>query len=419
MEKPVKKREKLEIIVDSCCAGDKVFAGVDKLLDYLVDPPREKRRVFDDYQIIIPIQIGTETRRRIFPEILEAEIRAKAAFMHGTGKSAGALEDLVLKHSFGDEDRAPHDKHVRIVENEVSRAYKLFYGAKAQALLNSNRELVANIANASNALMKRYDFEGEHIRPRDVRKLCHDLSHAYAKHQKDTAEAERKIRMNHSKIIQHICEKTGITEDMIDAKKLRQLDVELKNTLLDATLENLARCGKKLFNEFSNESRCILQALYSTPELYKPISQSPEFRPISRDQGERSIDRLLMGKRSKADDSRVTLVISKDKGALNSIEDIRKSSGRTIIALNPYGFALALKDLGIINNLSEVVESDLLQTVETLRASEQRTDRYGRTHTLGQNSVALQEKWGARFAEVVDFGYYTKDTPSKRYPIQK
>ncbi|MBN8543184.1 MAG: hypothetical protein J0M34_02860 [Alphaproteobacteria bacterium] len=402
MSKKFKRRSKIEVIVDSNCAGGAVLDGVNKLITYATEGGQSGntiyKPIFSDYRIVLPIQIGTETRRRVFPEFLEAEIRAKAQYLQSAGKPVGALETFFLQHSEGDEDLAKENKHMLVVENEVSRAYKLFFAGKAAALLANNDEATQRIANGARYLAERYgiDISDHSICPSDVHDFCHRVRETYEKHVEHFADTESKIREQNSKF-----NINDLTVDMVVASAQR---------------ENLARKAKKFFADCSPQERCIMQAMYSDRELYNAVSDDDAFERFRRDQGERSVERYLIAKSNDYEQDRVTLVITKDTGALRGVEYVRKmGAGHSIIGLSPYGLGLALEELGVIEDSSKIAGQDSLDAMERRRAKAERHKSLGYADALlpQPNHPDHEAKWAHRLSEVMRWGDY-EDRIQKR-----
>ncbi|MFZ4125421.1 MAG: hypothetical protein ACOYJ2_05060 [Rickettsiales bacterium] len=403
----LRKRERLEVIVDSCCAGEKVLHGVDILLDQIEVKTKKPLHIFKNYQLVIPIQISTETRRLLFPEIFDAEMRYRAT----SGERMGGLEALVQKYSIGDEHiEEPKDRRVRAVENEISRAYKLFYLNMAHGLLREDKGVSERVAESAAALMQRYGFDSKKnahkdlVTAKDVRKVCHEAGKKFNQYLREFAHIEREIVETHESLIEAHCESVGIPREMLVKSAVKAYDEALEAKLETARMQAMADCAKELFDsdDFGDKERCIVQALYNN-DVLRDVPVDPTFKSFSGNLGERAIDRFLMEKRSKPKENRVTLVVTRDKGALNSIEQIRNGDPRhTIICLNPYGLALALKERGLIDDLHEVADADAITYAET----SPRKRPVGKAPNL--NSPANQQKWATRLNEVLEYGDYAE-----------
>jgi hypothetical protein len=399
MSKRFKKRSKLEVIVDSNCAGKAVLAGVDKLITYGIEGgyagDTHYKPIFQDYRVVLPIQIGTETRRRVFPDFLEAEIRAKTEHLQSQGRSTGALETFFLKHAESDEGRDKEDKHMLVVENEVSRAYKLFFAGKASALLAEDAPAKQRIAEGAQYLAERYGISetGGVISSADVESFCDKIRKAYQTHEEHFAETEQKIREQNKKF--------NVNDLMIDM------------VVASAQRENLARKAKKFFADCTPQERCIMQSMYSDRDIYNAVSDDNEFKRFRRDQGERSVERYLIAKSNEFEQDRVTLVITKDTGALRGIEYVRKSgAGHSIIGLSPYGLGLALEELGLVEDSSKIAGQDSLDAMERRRAKADRqqeartSDGFAEALASQPNHPDHEAKWAHRLSEIMRWGDY-------------
>jgi hypothetical protein len=414
MGKRIKKREQFEVIIDSCCAGDRVLNGANKLIDFAIDGNKTYHPIFEDYKVTIPIQIGTELKRRVFPEFLESEIRTKTEEMKQKGKKPSAFEVFFMDHLEGVKKSKRQNKHVLVEENEISRAYKLIYAAKAEPILRNDREMIGQVAQNASYFLRRYYYNNENVvhsvSPDEVIDFCDKIRAAYQEHEEAFALTEKKMREHNASLTKNV---DGLIEeeDVAAFMKLKTLAIDL--AVSGAQRENLARSAKRLFKDASPIERCIMQAIYSHSPLHQQVSEDDKldngFKNFRKDQGERSIERYLVKKRSKPDPERVTVVITKDRGALNGIEYVRtQGAGHTIIGLSPYGLALTLKELGAINKLEEVLDADTLDVTAQRRSKieTKRTQRPLDTPPVDASAPEHEEKWAHRLAEVMRWGDY-------------
>lgn len=100
----------IEVIVDTCSMGEKKMRGVSAMPEHAM---HRSPRVFEDYRIVVPLQLGTEARQRMFAEFLEMEF-ALSTKEHGLDAFA-----------------ARHKDHVRIVETTSSKAFTFYYAQRA------------------------------------------------------------------------------------------------------------------------------------------------------------------------------------------------------------------------------------------------------------------------------------------------
>lgn len=333
-----KKREKLEIIVDSCSAGVKVFADIDKLVAHAIHKEEDRPRIFQNYRITIPIQIGTETKRRIFPDMLTGEVHAR-----GRGK----FEDFYLYHAQGDEGREPHERRVKVVENSISLAYKLFYAGKAVPLIQDDADTKARIVAEANRLADRYGMRektGE-INAGTLERFCGAITSVYGEHVDNFAPTEKLLRGRHAA--------TGAHSQTIDYR----VNVDRR--------KNLARLSEKFFEHVGPARECLLQAMYSDSQLYRTIGDDPTFKQYRRDQGERSIEQFLFDKRAETNKDRVTIVVTEDQGARRMLDWARSrgnSNSNTVFPLSASGLAKLVDQLE--NRMPRFLKKNEEQTPE-------------------------------------------------------
>lgn len=408
----LKKRDRLEVIVDTCCAGKGVFDDIDKLLDIISHERTNPSHVFDDYQLVIPIQIGTEIRRLVFPKIFMSEMRyTEQEHVNSPIIRFGKLEALIAKHSEGDD--AIHDvahKHVRAVENDVSRAFKLFYLKTANSLLqNGMRPELPNIAASANHLIKRYGFEdadSSPVTPEEVKGLCQQAASIFNTAMDRFYLLEGELRRAHEQQIYEDCSNVGISVDQLDRSQRRRYAESLEQKIEEQKIDCLAEEARFWFNdkkpEFTDRQRCIVQALYSSGHLMQKVRENQDFKGYADDSGERSIDEFLKDKRMNFDEmtgeKRVTLVVTKDKGALNSIERIRQEDPRhTIICLNPDGLKDALRMYATYQKTLLIPEEQQVTMVS--KAGKKPSN---------PNAEENQTRWATRFAQVLARGDYAE-----------
>ena len=369
---PLRLREKLEVIIDTCSMGNKVTRGISLLVQHIgkADNPS----IFHDYRILIPIQLGTEKKQRLFPDFLDAELMTH---------SAGYLEKFYRQHR----------EHTRIVETDVSLSYKLLYAGKAIPMLYYMPFLKEGIVYQARLLASRYDVVLDRVTSitmDDLNRFCDSVVKVYSKHLQDFALSRREIVAYNLRF--------GVTRPEL-----------LEAIVRSAQQVALSRCAAILFKDCSDAERYLLQAIYEERDLYKTVSEDKEFILFRRDKGERAIESYLYGRNAESVRDRVTLVISEDMGARRNIHRLRTQSQNTVFTISSYGLALALKELKLISALAEIIPDAL---INEFRAREQ-PKRVERAKGINNSTMhdlmdpVIERKWAHRLVEVVTNGQWS------------
>ncbi len=375
----IHKRERLEIIVDSCSLGHKGLRGVEKLLDYALG---RKPQVIGDYSVVMPIQLGTEVRQRLFPEFLQAELRMR--------RGDRGLDAFYKRH----EDK------IRIVETASSYAYKFYYAKGAAAVLLAHPEMHADVLAQANILAERYaPYPGA-----ELLITADDLAHYLAQittraHAQDRRMSETLVRLH------------NYHNDSDVPPQVAHVDRRI------AERKNLARHAAPFFQNQSLSEQYLLQAMYTEPTLNAMVTANPAFTSFRRDIGERAIEDYLYDRRAEPDPGRVSLVISEDRAARLSIHRLREQTHNTVFVISSWGLAVALKELKLIGKLNTVTNEDLIGQVyeRTLLTHSKRVEsRRAQGKPVTSDDVLeppIERKWAHRLVELVKYGEWSSQIP--------
>ncbi len=367
-------RKRLEIIVDSCSMGDKKIRGITGLLDRVMqrDP-----KVFEDYRIVIPLQLGTELRQRMFADFLQEEL------------------DLSRKERGLNRFCREHRCNLEIVETESSQAFKMFYAKKALAVLRDKPALRGHVMQEARRLAARYEPDSDiAINSSALKRFLNSI-------EKIAVEQEEKLQTAKDGLLGYYESKEADKPRVSELKALER--------------KNLARASVKFFGPASIQRRYLMQALYSTRQVYDAVSQDQEFRNFRTDLGERAIEDYLYSKRSETDPRNVSLVVSEDRGARNSIQKLRGHTNNTVFVIGSYGLALALKQIGLVDSLYDIMEPELMAQVKTSRTMTSKRRNNGAY--IGMNDINepdIERKWARRLVEVMDSGQWTQHHKRER-----
>lgn len=292
-------RETLEIIIDTCSLAPDQLQGVEQLIQHALNarPP-----MYRNYRIVVPVQIATEVKQRIFPDFLAAELSKPRP----DGAPAKGFRAFYEKHK----------DHIEIVETDVSILYKMMYLKKTLAILHAYPENKQAVLKVANELAERYKDDIAATRPfttEMLEGLCTRAEKSFAEHETSLQQSHTELRQHHRRY-----GRETVPED----------------ALLQAAFKNAARAGQRFLNSLSNEERYCLQALYSEPTIYRAVAADKEFNAFRKDKGERAIEAYLFDKRAKFDSRVVSVVVSHDKGARDGIRALRHRSHNTLIAVD-------------------------------------------------------------------------------------
>ena len=373
-------RERFEVIVDTCSMGEKKMRGVSAMIAYAMDrqPP-----VFDHYRIVVPLQLGTEARQRLFPEFLQKELSA--------APESGGLERFY----------AEHKDHVRIVETESSLAFKLFYAEKAARILDENPKMHGMVKRLARQLANQYAEDGQP--PVKISR-------------QSIPQFKQQIRTLRDEYMQTFSEVQAAyikeREAAPDPRALPPIGAELKRL----KREVLAKTSEHFFNHCSPSDKLVLQALYSCKPMYARVSKETDFGSFRTDLGERAIEDYLYDKRAATDPRNVSLVVTEDRGARGSIQRLRGESNNSIFVVGSFGLSLALKQLHIIDNLFDVMEPALMTEVKARRMGTWAKKERGQVIGMDDvNEPEIERKWARRLVEVVNTGQWS-EMPSRERP---
>lgn len=369
----LKKRDKLEIIIDSCVSGAPTFTAINKIIDFTMNATADHRpEIFKEYRITIPIQLSTERNIRIFPEFLDAHL------LTGTGEL-----DRFYQH---------HHEHTKLVETPTSLGFKLYVGFKAAHLLAQSPELAEHVLREAQRLAIRY---APHLAI-DTRALSHQ--HLQALLEKfSVAEAAHREAMEDT--VQGIAARYGYDH----------AHPNLLGEVREAEATRLGRQAKDFLGAFSIEEKLLLQALYSCSGVRQAIGKQEDFKKFRADKGERAIEEYLFEKRAESDPSRVTVILSEDQKARKSIHSLRSQSQNTVFAVSNYGLARAMIKLYPDSTLFDYV---MPATLEQMQARDFKTEqRIKHRRTIDTDDVLeprIEEKWSDRLVEILKTGQWKK-----------
>ncbi len=365
MPDTIQQRDKIEFIIDSCSMGHKVYRSLSSYVNHIV---QKQPRIYEDYRFVIPLQIGIETKRRLFTEFLKKELSEP--------DNDGYLERFYQHHR----------EDVKVVDTRSSHIYKFMFGLKAITMVGNDVKRIERVASEAAILHSTYTnnrpgLDTEHF-IKAYKEFRSEIKSEYQHHKKEFASKERLIKNFNTRIL-----------SIDNPKLIGQISRTAQET-------SIARLSEKFFKKSPEEYKYILQAMYSRPEIFRSLKDDDDFRHYRADKGERAIEEFLYSKRSERDPKRVTVVVSEDINARKNIQELRKKSTNTIIVLSKYGFALGMKELGIIKDMSDILDSSYSAAISSRRK------KY--TGRSDENIIdpEIEEKFAGRFVELDEKGYW-------------
>lgn len=309
MQPTIRERDTLEIIIDTCSLGTAQLQAIDTLVSYILTA---NPRIYKNYRIVIPVQLGTEVRQRIYPQFLREEMKRSQRWDDGEYN----LRKFWQKHL----------DHIEIADTNISQAYRLQYAKTALPLIEKNPEFIEKIASVAHMLAVRYGAGEDVTKATDAehfRMFKDQLSELIL--QQESAISTTRVRLN----------RHHNTTDLTDKQR--------EKLIANAEIANLARHQRTLEKQLPPEGIYFMQALYSEPELYSAISATPSFKAFRFNKGERAIEDFVFHERTQTNSKLVSLIVSEDAEARDEIKALRKQSWNCVIVLSNEGLLAAVR----------------------------------------------------------------------------
>ncbi len=298
MHHRIRQRDTLEIIIDTCSLGTAQLQAINTLVNVI---QTAHPRIYNDYRIVVPVQLGTEVRQRIYPEFLQHEMGRPLVWDDGTYN----LRKFWHKHL----------DHIQIVDTGISQAYRLHYAKTALPLVMGRPELHQKIVAVAQDLAKRYGA------PQAVMQSI-DLEHFAA-------------------FCEKLGKRIGLQEHEHHAASTLSIN-QGKKSVINAELNHLARHQRVLDRKSPPEAKYFMQALYSEQELYTEIARTPSFKNFRFNKGERAIEDFIFHERTENNSRLVSLIVSEDAEARDEIKTLRDRSHNSVIVVNKSGLLHAV-----------------------------------------------------------------------------
>lgn len=390
------KRRTLEIIIDSCSVGSKQLRAVERIIDFMkhAEPP-----VYDNYRIVLPVQIGAELRQRIFPAFIRAELSLPPeVFSDPVQPQEKAKRPSGLRRFF-----QTHLDHVVIAETPISQAYKLKYAEHACVTLFEHPSLGEAVVAEAHRLCDRYG-EGALKSELDLPAL-HDLCWQLATI-REQERGQHQIKLDEIQTFY--------------GQKPGNMPVDIARAGERAEVANLARHQAAIESTLTPAQRYLFQALYSERALHDRCVDA-KFKQFRTDKGERAVESYLFNKRRKPDAGVVSFVVSNDKGSRNGIDALRQESKNKVLVVSNRGLTQAVELLTNDAKFSKACEGlTLTRPVPNTVQERYRRDPLNARHQAireGEDQhppskTKLNEttefEWARRLAEVLRYGDWRK-----------
>lgn len=362
------KRKTLEIIFDTCSSGNDILDTLQKLTNYSLD-----NKFFDSVKFVSPLQLGTEIKQKLFADFLEKELSRN--------------KDKKL-HKFYRENA----QRFEFIETPISVSYKYFFAKKTLKMAYNDFYLRNLILH--NALEFIENFYPEKI-PEFTFNRLEKTFHEYANLIDDNYDDCKKNYDRSAIRVQKVLSRLGLPQSAIDIVKFEAKD------------KILYRHAKKFFAIAPEEFRFLLQSIYSNEHVRNYLKHDVEFKKFRADKGEMAIVGYLEHYRLKPDDDVVTLIISEDNGARKNIQEIRRKTENSIFVLSSYGLGIAMKKIGLIKNVTDIVSHDRFDAIAKRHKHSVQKINHGIRPTEFDILVpSIEEKWANRLVDLMQNGYW-------------
>jgi hypothetical protein len=362
------KRKTLEIIFDTCSSGNDILDTLQKLTDHIL-----KNNFFDNVKFVSPLQLGTEIKQKLFADFLEKELARN--------------KDKKLHKFYRD-----NAERFEFIETPTSVSYKYFF-AKKTLKMAYNDFYLRNII-LQNTLEFIENFYPE-LTPEFTLNRLEKTFNIYADLMDKNFDDCKKNYDRSSMRVQKVLSRFNVPQDEIDAVKLEAKD------------KILYRHAKRFFANAPEEFRFILQNVYANEHVRNYLKHDPEFKKFRADKGEMAIVGYLEHYRLKPDDSVVTLIVSEDNGARKNIQAIRRKTENSIFTLSSYGLGIAMKKIGVINNVSDIVTHDRFDAIaKRHKHSVQKISHGIKPDEFDILVPSIEEKWANRLVDLMQNGYW-------------
>lgn len=392
----IRERDTLEIIIDTCSLGTAQLRAIDTLVSAVLaaDP-----RVYKDYRIVIPVQLGAEVRQRIYPQFLREEMKRSQRWDDGEYN----LRKFWHKHL----------DHIEIADTNISQAYRLQYAKTALPMLEEKPELTAQIVSVAQMLAIRYGAKNDILNAMNIDDFAAfkaQLSDLISRQETAVSKTRHRLSTHHTN--------TDLT------------DKQLGKIIATAEIANLARHQRTLEKELPPEGIYFMQALYSEPELYKAVSATPSFKAFRFNKGERAIEDFVFHERTETNTKLVSLIVSEDAEARDEIKALRKQSKNSVIVVSNKGLLAAVSYL-TDPELHKQASSPKATMSSRQKSAQQRwyeNPENPRAPRIASTLKAAEEKpaplddvnemeWALRLTSLLNKGEWRK-TPSRRHHSQ-
>lgn len=398
------RRETLEIVIDTCSMGAAQLQAVESMIAFMKNahPP-----VYNNYSIVLPVQVGAEIRQRIFPDFLHAELSLPPdKELDNPATSPAAMRDLSARQPSGlRQFFRRHIDHLVIAETGISLAYKMKYAIAAEHVLARRPEIGERVLAEAQRLVRRYgDPDPPHLpTAKDLMGLRHFIAVQGKAVTHDIASKREEIKRTYGAM-----------------PRQRFTAGDVRASFEKSEISRLARHQGVLEAQLTPAQCYLFQALYSEPTLNHEAAATHEFDAFRTDKGERAVEAYLFKERKKHDPSIVSVVISNDKGSRQGINDLRAKSKNKVLAVSNQGLKAAVDYL---NN-----EAAFLRAAEPVAPpprvlAPQEKWRYDPRNerlpaiTSGHEVLIKYKKpfttiseneWGRRLAELLRYGDWRK-----------
>lgn len=370
-----KDRSVLRIIVDTVSSSKQIYNGISKTIKYC-----DNRDLFEDIQIIVPLQNGTEITQKIFPEFLQRDL---------------ALGGDTGLHGF----YKRYADTINVVNTPDSDSYRYFFAHSAMKFLSNNEYLKKQVAEDAAEFWKEYYPEKKPHTPEFYEKKFEKMKNDFFKTFDENFTKNFGLETGNVtfKEFSKINEKLGHRKDVEDSREVQ---------------------GKEYFKDMKMSHKVLLQAMYSNYDVFMETRKNREFMRYEEDRGERSIESHLFKSKLSDKAKYLYMVVTDDSATRDSIHSLRQKTSSTIYVLSSVGVATSLKFLGIVQDEAKVAPEYLIKKAEKLseeyKAVEEEYKATGKGRAIDPDNILNPKKETEKAIElacIIKWGKYPGEKP--------
>lgn len=361
------ERDTLFLIIDTNVAGRRFLNATADLIK------AKEESVYKNIKVIAPIQITTEITSILFEHHIH---RVLSDELH-----KGPLHEFYRE--FKDD--------IKFVDTPVSDYYKGFFANRAFQLIGDDKYLIKDICKSSAGFSEKYFPEKKKTKNFQV------LQNKYFEFKDDYTKALKSAGIKFDKNEKNV-KHSFSTNDFSELKT--HLGLKTDNEI------KLAEFASNYFKNCPESYRILLQGMYANEEMKEKLSVDPAFSAIRADKGEQGAVSYLLKNHLNQDPKIVVAFLSNDVGARNIVKAVRHETQNTIFVLGDYPYAKALKEIGVVENILQVISAFSIDNYAKKVKSFRKKISEDKDSKKNDINPFQEEKWAMRFVEIWKYGRF-------------